>query len=113
MPDPDTEGQFIVQNSMLFGGRWRFGNENSSANVEGVFQRTRPKDETWDSSARYSVGIERRIAENLWFAISFGGERGREDGKSSGFVLSSFRWGFSQKRQINVPGFAGNSGTTP
>jgi len=113
VPDPDNEGKFIVQNSMFFGGRWRFGNENSTANVEGVFQRTRPKGEAWDSSARYSVGLERRVAENLWFAISFGGESGRTDGKNNGFVLSSFRWGFSQKRQLTVPGFAASSGTTP
>jgi len=103
-PDPVTKGKFIIQDSFFLGGRWRFGNENASANVEGVFQRIRQKGKVWDTSGRYSVGLERRVAENMWFGLSFGTQQGREDGKNKGFVLSSFRWGFAQKRKYNIPG---------
>lgn len=111
VPDEDNAGQFLSQDSFFFGGRWRFGNENASANLEGVFQRMRFKGKAWDNSARYSLGLERKIAENLWFALAFGGERGRDTGKNEGFVLTSFRWGFSKKRtipQLN-PAAAGTS----
>lgn len=100
VPDEDNSGQFLSQDSFFFGGRWRYGNPDTSANFESVYQRTRFKGQAWDNSARYSLGLERKIAENLWFALAFGGERGRENGMNDGFILTSFRWGFSQKRTI-------------
>lgn len=111
VPDADNKGQFLTQDSVFIGGRWRYGNERVSANFESVYQRIRQKGKPWDDSARYSVGLERKIAENIWFALAFGGERGRDQGKNQGFVLSSFRWGFSQKRTI--PELNPDAGTTP
>jgi hypothetical protein len=81
----------------------RVGNENATGSFEGVFIRSRLEGKSFDNSARYSVGLERRIAENLWFALAFGGENGRADGKNKGFVLTSFRWGFSEKRPLPQP----------
>jgi hypothetical protein len=34
----------------------------------------------------------------MWFNFSFGGEQGRKDGRNNGFVLTAFRWGFSEKK---------------
>lgn len=103
VPDPETEGAFFSQDSLFLGARLRLGNENSTGSFEGVFVRSRPEGKSFDTSARYSVGLERRIAENLWFALAFGGERGRVDGRNNGFVLTSFRWGFSEKRTMPAP----------
>lgn len=100
MPDPDNKGKFFGQDSFFLGSRLRVGTEDSTASFEGVFNRSRHKGQHFDNSARYSVGLERKIAENLWFALAFGGESGRQDQKNNGFVLTSFRWGFSQKRTI-------------
>jgi hypothetical protein len=97
VPDPDNEGAFFSQNSLFLGTRLRVGTENSTASFEGVFVRSHPEGKAFDNSARYSVGLERRIAENLWFALAFGGESGRQDNKNKGFVMTSFKWGFSQK----------------
>lgn len=103
VPDPDSEGKFFGQDSFFLGSRLRVGNENATGSFEGVFVRTRPEGKKWDTSARYSLGLERKLAENLWFALAFGGEHGRDNGKNTGFVLSSFRWGFSRKRNFDVP----------
>ena len=103
IPDPATQGAFITQDSLFFGTRVRVGNENMTGSFEGVFVRSRPEGKTFDNSARYAVGLERRIAENLWFALAFGGENGRADGPNKGFVLTSFKWGFSEKRPLPVP----------
>jgi hypothetical protein len=102
VPDPDNEGKFFDQDSFFLGSRLRVGNENATGSFEGVFVRSRPAGKGWDNSARYSLGLERRVAENLWFALAFGGENGRDDGKNNGFVLSSFRWGFSRKRNFDT-----------
>jgi hypothetical protein len=105
VPDPINKGAFIGQDSLFLGTRLRVGNENATGSFEGVFVRSRPEGKVFDNSARYSVGLERRIAENLWFALSFGGETGRADGRNKGFVLTSFRWGFSEKPTIpQLPG---------
>jgi hypothetical protein len=103
VPDPANKGSFIGQDSLFLGTRMRVGNENTTGSFEGVFVRSRPEGKIFDNSARYSVGLERRIAENLWFALAFGGETGRADGRNKGFVLTSFRWGFSEKRTIPAP----------
>ncbi|HSK62443.1 MAG TPA: hypothetical protein VK893_01330, partial [Pyrinomonadaceae bacterium] len=94
---------FLSQDSLFFGARVRVGNENSTGSFEGVWIRSRHDRNPWDTSARYAVGVERRIAENLWFALAFGGENGRADGNNKGFVLTSFKWGFSEKRPLPAP----------
>ena len=103
VPDPAKKGAFLEQDSLYFGARLRVGNENATGSFEGVFVRSRPNSLPWDTSARYSVGVERRIAENLWFALAFGGENGKATGGNKGFVLTSFRWGFSEKRPLPAP----------
>lgn len=102
VPDPANKGSFFGQDSLFLGSRLRVGNENATGSFEGVFVRARPEGKVFDNSARYSLGLERRIAENLWFGLSFGGETGRADGKNNGFVLTSFRWGFSEKPSLAV-----------
>lgn len=103
VPDPAKKGSFLEQDSLYFGARLRVGNENATGSFEGVFVRSRPNGMPWDTSARYSVGLERRIAENLWFALAFGGENGKATGANKGFVLTSFRWGFSEKKPLPAP----------
>ena len=103
--DPDNKGKFLSQDSSFFGTRLRVGNENMTASFEGSLVHSRTGSEKFDNSARYSVGLERRIAENLWFALAFGGDKGRSNGQNKGFVLTSFKWGFSPKRNFDpAPG---------
>jgi hypothetical protein len=98
VPDPDVEKSFLSQDSLFLGSRLRVGTENSTASFEGVFIRSRNNNEPFDNSSRFSLGLERKVAENMWFNISFGGEQGRKDGRNNGFVLTAFRWGFSEKK---------------
>lgn len=98
VPDSGVKGKFLNQNNLFLGTRLRAGSQNSTVNFEGVFIRSRTKGLGPDNSARFSLGLERKVAENMWFTLSFGGDRGRSDGKNNGFVLSSFKWGFSEKK---------------
>lgn len=103
VPEPAMEGKFFRQDSFFLGGRLRAGTENSTASFEGVFQRQRRIGMQFENSSRLAFGIERKIAENIWFQLAFGGQNDTPDGKKKGFVLSTFKWGFSQKRDFVTP----------
>ncbi|HET6891335.1 MAG TPA: hypothetical protein VFH31_09555 [Pyrinomonadaceae bacterium] len=102
VPDTNNPSQFFSQDSLFLGGRLRIapGEEAKSIlSLEGNFIRSRRNKGPYDSSSRFSLGLEQRIADNIWFALSLGGQGGRQDGANQAFVLSSFKWGFQQKKQ--------------
>ncbi len=99
--DEQDQGQFFSQDSMFFGGRLRMapGSKASSIfSLEGNYIRSRRNKGVFDSSYRYSLGLEKKVADNIWFSLALGGQGGRSDGTNQPFVLSSFKWGFSQKK---------------
>ncbi|MDQ4121419.1 MAG: hypothetical protein M3209_08230 [Acidobacteriota bacterium] len=98
VPNPEESGKFLKQDSLFFGSRMRIGTDTSTVSFEGVFARTRPEGKRFDNSGRFSFGLERRVAEDMWFNISLGGETGRREGNNNAFVLTSFKWGFSDKK---------------
>ena len=102
VPEPEMKDKFFRQDGLFLGGRARVGNENSSVSFEGVFQRLRRVGMSFDNSSRLAFGIERKIAENIWFNVAFGGQTDTPDGKRKGFVLTTFKWGFSQKRTFQT-----------
>ena len=98
--DADNPGDFFSQDSLFFGTRLRLapGKEaNSIFSLEGVFVRSRRESDSFDNSSRYSLGLERRLGENIWLAFSLGGQSGRTDGNNQAFVLTSFKWGINKK----------------
>ncbi len=103
VPDPATPGAFLSQNSSFFGSRFRHGSPTFNGSFEYTFLRTRPAGKAVDNSARLSLGFERRIAGDTWFTLALGGETGRADGKNNGFVLSSFKWAFSDRKDLTPP----------
>lgn len=101
VPDTDDPTLFFSQDSLYVGTRVRIapGEEAKTIfSLEGNYIRSRKDKGDWDNSRRFSVGFERRVAENIWFALSAGGQGGRSDGANHAFVLSSFKWGFQQKK---------------
>jgi hypothetical protein len=101
VPDPNDKGKFFTQDSLFLGSRLRIapGSEAKSIlSFEGVFLRSRRNKGTFDNSSRYSLGFEQRVSDNIWFALSLGGQSGQPDGNNQPFVLSSFKWGFSPKK---------------
>jgi hypothetical protein len=101
VPDPEKTGEFLSQDSLFLGGRLRIAPGAAAKTIfslEGNFVRARFSKEAFDNSSRFSLGFEQRIAENIWFSLSLGGQSGRADGRNNAFVLSAFRWGFDQKK---------------
>ncbi|HEX7329929.1 MAG TPA: hypothetical protein VF290_00430 [Pyrinomonadaceae bacterium] len=103
VPDPATTGAFLSQDSFFLGTRFRTGSPTFNGSFEYTFLRSRINGLKFDNSSRLSVLFERRIAGDTWFNLSLGGETGREDGRNNGFVLTSFKWAFSDRQSVRAP----------
>jgi hypothetical protein len=103
VPDPNTTGAFLSQDSMFFGARFRTGAPTFNGSFEYTFLRSRFAGLRFDNASRFSLLFERRIGGDTWFNLSLGGETGRQDGRNNGFVLTSFKWAFSDRRNVPSP----------
>lgn len=103
VPEPDMNGKFFKQDSFFLGGSLRAGTPNSAVSFEGVFQRLRREGLKFDNSSRIAFGIDRKIAENIWFNLAFGAQTATPGGERKGFVVTSFKWGFSGDKTIQTP----------
>ena len=103
VPDPDNPGNFLTQKSTFFGTRLRLGNPDTNVSFEGVYIRLKRPGELRDNSYRYLVGLERRIAQNIWFQLSLGSDAGRRDSNNKAFIKGTFNWGFVKKEDAVSP----------
>jgi len=101
VPDPKNKGQFLTQNATFIGARFRAGSPKFALNLEDAFVRNSPLNGKLDSSNRFSLGVETRLTDNLYFVVSTGANIGRRDSRNKGFVLTSFKYGFNKKSQFN------------
>jgi len=101
IPDTVNAGQFLSQDSLFFGGLLRLAPGSAAKSifsVEGNYIRSRLNKGLYDNSTRFSLGLEQRITDGIWFSLALGGQGGRADGQNKPFVLTSFKWGFDQKK---------------
>jgi hypothetical protein len=99
--DENNPGKFLTQNTLFFGTRFRAGSPKFGFNLEDALLRTKTLGGKTDMSNRFSVGAELRLTDNIYFVVSTGGNAGRSDGKSKGFVMTSFKYGFNKTSQLN------------
>lgn len=99
--DPANPGQFLSQNSTIFGGRFRAGNPSFAFNVEGAWVRNHPSGLAAFNANRFSLGAEARISDNLYLVVSGGSNLGDSNGQKKGFLMTSFKYGFNKKSQFN------------
>jgi hypothetical protein len=102
VPVSNAQGQFFLQDTVFLGGRFRVGSPDFIGNFEGVYLRTKSPGVTDDGSYRLSIGAERKVARNLWFTLSIGGNGARGDGHNKGFVLTSFKWALSPQPDASI-----------
>ena len=99
--DPTRTGQFVSQDSTFFGGRFRAGNPDFAFNFEGAYVRNRIPGRATFSSGRYAFGGEMKIADNLYIVVTGGHGPGDAGTSNKGFFMSSFKYGFNKKSQLN------------
>ncbi|HET8671772.1 MAG TPA: hypothetical protein VFM05_14480, partial [Candidatus Saccharimonadales bacterium] len=103
VPDEDNEGSSITQNSALFGGRFRIGSPGIGFNIEGAFVHNRPENRPAKNTYEFSLGLEKKLAPSVYFVITAGSQGPPTDGaKSKGFVITSFKYGFSKKPKFTI-----------
>jgi hypothetical protein len=100
--DPKT---WELRDSRLLGFQLRAGTVNSSIAFEGLDERITPAVGASRTDRRFSIGYERRLAENLWLGVALGnGKKPAATGQAkSGFVLSSLKWGFAEGPSLRMP----------
>ena len=97
VPDPLNKGQFYKQQSEVFGGRFRYGTENTIGSFETVYIHTAPVGRPTDRYFRLTLGAEKKLTDNVWFHFGVGGESGQKNGQNKLFVLGTFKWGAGPK----------------
>jgi hypothetical protein len=105
VPQSDEDAGLLIRDAWLLGLQFRIGTVNSSVALEALFDRTRPEGGVVASNHRFSLGYERRLADNLWLGVAVGGQAPAPEGspQSGGFVLSSFKWGFAERQSLGTP----------
>jgi hypothetical protein len=95
--DPNDSKHTAKQDSILAAVRLRFGSPDFNGFAEAGYLRV------WDGldgsghAYRAAMGLERRIAENVWFVLSGGQQFGEAAETNELFVLGSFRLGMADK----------------
>jgi hypothetical protein len=92
--DPDDESLLIEQDSETVGAAFKFGSERLNAALQASYSRLKDRaHDTSDRIQKLSVGLEYKLAKDLWLVATLGGEGGRENGKNNSFVLGSLKYG--------------------
>jgi hypothetical protein len=99
--DPLRPGQFIAQNASFFGARFRAGNPDFAFNLEASYIRNRVPVNRIFTSSRFAFGAEVKISDNFYFVVTGGDGPGDAGTAKKGFFMSSFKYGFNKKSQLN------------
>ena len=104
IPDPATTGSFYTEDSFLAALRLRIGSPEFNASLDGAYVREWNSGSHDGSSYRLAFVLERKMAANLWFRLSYGKEFDTPDGKDGSLFLGSFHLGASE--EATAPGGA-------
>jgi hypothetical protein len=96
IPDPATTGSFYTEDSFLAVLRLRIGSPEFNASLDGAYVREWNSGSHDGSSYRLAFVLERKMAANLWFRLSYGKEFDTPDGKDASLFLGSFHLGASE-----------------
>jgi hypothetical protein len=89
--DDAASSGYREQDSLLIGGRARFGRPDLAFSLEGAYVRENARGSKADSSIRGSVGAEARLTEKLWVQVALGASGGREEDRI--FIGGTVKWG--------------------
>jgi hypothetical protein len=101
--DEDLPGGQEERDTTFAGVRFRAGTSSFGLSFEAAYARIGASGRPADTAARLAFTAERRLAENLWLNISFGGDAGADPRNSNGMsVLSSFKYAFTKDPSLNA-----------
>lgn len=93
IPDPAATGSFYTEDNALAALRLRIGSPEFNVALDGAYVREWNSGGRDGSSYRLAFIVERKMAANLWFRLSYGKEFDAPDGKDASLFLGSFHLG--------------------
>jgi hypothetical protein len=100
--DPGDDSLLIEQDSESIAAAFKFGSDKLNAALQASYSRLKDRThDTRDDIQKLSVGLEYRLAKDLWLVATIGGEGGRDNGKNNSFVLGSLKYGTSAKPALS------------
>lgn len=103
IPDPFTPGSFSTEDSALAALRLRIGAPEFNLSLDAACVREWNSGTLAGSSSRVAFILERKMAANLWFRLSYGKEFDTPDGKDSSLFPGSFHLGASEESSLPAP----------
>ena len=102
--DADLPGGQEFRDTTFAGGRLRAGTTSFGLSFEVAYIRMTAPERPDDTATRLTFAAERRLAENFWLNVSFGGDAGADPGNTKGMsVLSAFKYAFTRDPSLRVP----------
>lgn len=98
--DPNNSKHTAQQDSLLAAARLRVGSPDFNGFAEAGYLWVWGGLNGNGQAYRASIGLERRIAENVWFVLSGGEQFGAASSTNEFFALGTFRLGTSEKPQL-------------
>lgn len=101
--DADLPSAQERRDTTFAGARFRAGTSSFGLSFEAAYVRVSALGRPQDTATRLAFAAERRLAENLWLNVSFGGDAGADPGNTQGMsVLSAFKYAFTKDPSLNV-----------
>ena len=102
VPDPDDAAQIVERDNASIGLGFRVGKENLNVSLQGSYawidDRTHDRK---DEEQRLALGVEYRVAKDIWLVASVGGTNGDSTGGKDSFVLGELKFGSATGPQFN------------
>ena len=90
------------QDTFIFGGRIRYGSADLNGSAEAAYVRIWNGPPGNGDRFRYGVGLEKKIAENVWLTVNIGEDAGGTKKQQDDlFALGGFRFGTADKPQLD------------
>jgi hypothetical protein len=89
-----NDGSFLSIDTVLAGARYETASENFRFSLETAYNRESRAGQNINDYISFGVGIEPRILDQTWLAISFGATSGRENGSDFRF-MTNIKWNFN------------------
>jgi len=99
--DKDLPGGQEIRDQTIAGAQFRGGTTSFALAIEAAYLRITAAGKPDDTAMRLTLSAERRLAQNVWLTVSFGGDQGADASNDNGLsVLSALKWGFAKDPAI-------------
>lgn len=100
--DPENDGKLIERDNALVGTALRIGSDAFNASLQGSYSwiddRTNGQQ---DEIQRLAIGIEYRVAKDVWLVATVGGKSGDRTSGTDSFVLGELKFGSATSSQFD------------